>query len=418
MFSAGLRRSLKMYFSAHETSSRTVLPSSKAHHHPHSVSAADSITSPTELKAIAVAAATHFQNVLAVELAACNFLRMTRAWLPEDVWLLVWDFLHMDDLVAVSHVCHAWRSLALASPRLWTELEFRHDLHHGGCRCDLCIAARGTKCRRCGTYVQIGSTNMRIVRKLLPCSKPLPLSLTILLPDSDTDVRLSHRPLQKLAAALMARKGRLQKLSGWGLDDAYGISLTDFLRLCPAFPSLTVLDDEANGVWFKRHISLPSLQQVRFYGSPYTKDYDHSSGPLVFPSVAKLDLTFRSFEDLVSSLEAVPNASTLHLHMGYDDPYRRWTPQQQERVRMLLKGIEHIQVKALNPDIDGPLLMALRDSSRREFTLYYCDGHRRTDDFADFHIFADVQGAVELTLLDHSRSYSMEPWAMLTSTLR
>ncbi|KAH7103592.1 hypothetical protein BKA62DRAFT_695842 [Auriculariales sp. MPI-PUGE-AT-0066] len=56
--------------------------------------------------------------------------------LPRELWAAIWSTLGLDDRIVVTHVCHDWRTLALSSPNVWSDLCVRYwcDQRNGDCR--------------------------------------------------------------------------------------------------------------------------------------------------------------------------------------------------------------------------------------------------------------------------------------------
>ncbi|KZV95220.1 hypothetical protein EXIGLDRAFT_748260 [Exidia glandulosa HHB12029] len=350
--------------------------------------------SDEECLRVAAVARAHFDGAIAAELHERNAERMRRLRLPGELWVEIWSHLPMRDIVTASHVCHLWRSLALASPSLWSTLEVVNSRHHEECRCKACQAVElwDMTCKGCRRPVVPGRANTELVRLLVPRSKSVALSCFV-----DAKDNSDRRQVVELAGILAAHRQRLVHLD-WGPNGAIE-TLADFLQHFDALPvlrSLTMGGSYAD-VQFSRNIRLPSLQQLSVCGSPYSTNYYWSSGRLVLPSVTRLEFRIISADPdgLISALEMVPNARTLDLRA---QPYETEAIElDYSRVTELASTLTHVHVHDAYPRMHQ-IIMALYTQQLHAFTVEvpWWDVHYVPGQFC--HIFSGLQQGVRLSI--------------------
>ncbi|EJD33536.1 hypothetical protein AURDEDRAFT_131633, partial [Auricularia subglabra TFB-10046 SS5] len=127
-------------------------------------------------------------------------LRDALGLVPPELWCQIWAFLPMEDIVAASQTCKAWRSAALGCPTLWREVDYITSLHAEYCDCTTCGVDE--------------FSNLPLVREVLPRSAILPLAVNVfvLRDHSNTDDQ------EQFAELLRPQLHRLRKLLVRTLD--------------------------------------------------------------------------------------------------------------------------------------------------------------------------------------------------------
>ncbi|KZV82828.1 hypothetical protein EXIGLDRAFT_843401 [Exidia glandulosa HHB12029] len=340
---------------------------------------------------IAAVARAHVDGAVAAQLHERNAERMRRLRLPDELWVEIWSHLPMRDIVTATHVCHMWRSLALVSPSLWSTLEVVNSRHHEECGCAACQAVDfwDMTCKGCRRPVVPGRANTELVRLLVSRSKSVALSCFV-----DAKDNSDRREVVELAGILAPRRQRLVHLD-WG---NYGVeSLAVFLRHFDALPGLRSLTMKGSyaAPQFSRNIQLPSLQLLTVCYTPYTDDYDWTSGRLILPSVTSLEyrLISADTEGLISALEMVPNARTLDLRA---QPYETEAIDYR-RVTELASALTHVHVHDAYPSMHE-IIMALYTQQLHAFTVEvpWRHGHYLPGEYC--HIFSGLRQGVRLSI--------------------
>lgn len=332
---------------------------------------------------------------------------MRGPWLPDDIWYIVWDSLPMDDRLAVSRVCKYWRSLALSSPRLWSELDFFDTSHGADCECETCEGMRryDIGCHNC-CGEEVGSTNLRTIRELLSRSLQVPLSLSItVIEDNGFD---SHSAWH-LLHALKPHAARIQRLS---FSDASSQYIAEFFAAFPSLPALTSCTSDQDNLQFVKPIDLPSLQRLKTSDRLYHSG-NRNSGLLSFPAVTYLDFVPNLLTHFEWMLEAVPNATTLRLSVHYP---LDTTAQNVQRVRDLASKIEHVHICGSRTRYDDHLLAIFRDPRRQTLTFDYSVDAAESAPGA-LNILADLEPPdIELSISSIPKEYSTCTWVTLAGT--
>ncbi|KZV95205.1 hypothetical protein EXIGLDRAFT_834467 [Exidia glandulosa HHB12029] len=331
-----------------------------------------------------------FESAVAAELQEHNAERMRSLRLPDELWAEVWSHLPMRSVVSVSHVCHMWRLLALASPPLWAVLEVFDHRHGAVCHCQSCwaVSLGAIYCKGCRSRaLAIGNTSTELARLLLPRSNSSPLSLTL-----HIDRNEAEDETQTIAELLAPHHQRIVHIN-WRSGRKHK-STAGFLRHFDALPALRTLSSINTIVEFSRKIHLPSLRQLQVLGTPYTAGYDFSTGRLEFPSVTRLGYTMPiAWRDYLSStLATVPNLQTLDVYGSplFEDPvdvdYRD--------VTKLAAGIEDVQIDCVSKNMYR-IAMALYTPQRRTFAVELADAPSS----GFHHIFGDLRDDIQLSVV-------------------
>ncbi|KZV95206.1 hypothetical protein EXIGLDRAFT_834468 [Exidia glandulosa HHB12029] len=334
---------------------------------------------------VAAEARTCLESAVACELRAHNEERVSQLRLPQELWVEVWGHLPMGDVVSISHVCHLWRSLALASPSLWSTLEVFSDMHVNDCDCEECgsIAKHCIVCKRCRRTPTLGTKNTKLIRHLLPRSKSCALSLIIRLSDYET---------KELARLITPHRRRLVRIECNDYDSRIMAAFLSHFEALRAVRELST-DGSAPPVSFMKKIKLPSLQQLKVRGTPFNDRYDYASGRLVFPSVTRLVLPYGKHETLILTLEVVPNLEALDLDGSNDSkPINLDYP----RLSQLTADLDGVQLRRLAINTYS-LAIALYTPQRRSFAVELVWGAEpRSVPF--YSIFADLCDDVQLSI--------------------
>ncbi|KZW01232.1 hypothetical protein EXIGLDRAFT_830195 [Exidia glandulosa HHB12029] len=287
--------------------------------------------------------------------------------LPDELWCMIWRQLSLDGRIHVSHVCHDWRTLALSSPALWSDLHFvtsRHDQDY--CDCHDCEDFRHhTECTNCDNEWSSGSSNLRTILEVLPRSLAHPLSLTICvqLPEGSEPDRSE---LNTLARALRTQINRLRTLH---CDISFEEPLADFMSHVKVFPALTSLTCEISSAvedgLLPEDSSFPSLQTMDLRG-----DIPMNIGIRAPPTVRNLACDYTSSLQFTGVLSAFPHLSTLHVRM------RSLSTEFSADIRGLAKTIACVTVSDVFVHDAQAVLDMFDEPTRPNFTLCCAEGTR------------------------------------------
>ncbi|EJD35386.1 hypothetical protein AURDEDRAFT_175533 [Auricularia subglabra TFB-10046 SS5] len=196
--------------------------------------------------------------------------------LPNELWCIIWENLALSGRLCVSQVCSRWRNTALASPCLWTTLEFVSPIHPPGCLCAGCqspppagkaqsSAAPTTSAMTLPASFSL--TSLSLLRELLARSVHLQLTLTVDI------ISAQSVDLQALSATLQPHFPRVAVLHIVSAHvDVPGLLLASFDRL----PVLRVLTagpghhaaafDAKEYLSLNSHFDFPAVEDMRLAG--------------------------------------------------------------------------------------------------------------------------------------------------------
>lgn len=210
---------------------------------------------------VRAAARLQFEVALAVPIRARNARKSAVFSVPNELWVSTWSYLPAHDRVIVSHVCHAWREVALAAPTLWTEIV---STYHS----QLASGIDYWRCQKCSSFQppEIISSSLAFVRALLDRSGGLPISVRVI--NHHDSPHLSY--MCDLGHVLQESESRLAELHiSVGSESYLAFALLDALQTLPALRALTVSITE---------------EDVR-YGDPVFEDW------YGFPALESLNLS-------------------------------------------------------------------------------------------------------------------------------
>ncbi|KZW00831.1 hypothetical protein EXIGLDRAFT_830477, partial [Exidia glandulosa HHB12029] len=279
---------------------------------------------PSRFEADVAALRTQFDISVAIAARKLNSMVSLQSRLPDELWCMAWQDLPLADRLSVTRACHAWRTLAVGCPRVWSLIDFYSEVHGSDCTCpecgDLDILVRS------GLVVRPPErTNFRLLDFALKRSGEAPLILHIadLLPLSNDDiyVELSTK-LQPYAARIVAIR--------MDLGDCYRVlPLLDRIHT-GALPALRVLaiscvtckdDDDyyahRNFISkvFRNDIALKSLEELRL---PWCAYPARSWTSFRLPALQTISLTVSDADDILPLLLACPSLDVLHLTFAED----------------------------------------------------------------------------------------------------
>lgn len=251
-----------------------------------------------------------------------NETRSLQGRLPDELWCVAWRDLPLEDRIAVTRVCHKWRALALACPRVWCRLDMCSSLHSENCACQNCPDPRSMSERLYLTH-PTPLANLHLIDLVLPWSKSLPLALEVF-----DNARTSDGPVyEHLANSLQPHVGRIASIELRFVDHYL---VQEFLGFFPALPALRTLTTTcfyacvhkdfpfAPQSFVERHIDMPALEFLSLDRSltwPWAQTF-----ALSLPSLRMVTCTVGGMEDLLALLHACPRLShiQLQLHNGFD----------------------------------------------------------------------------------------------------
>ncbi|KZV96704.1 hypothetical protein EXIGLDRAFT_833416 [Exidia glandulosa HHB12029] len=341
------------------------------------------------------------ENALLEERRGQNSERMRQLGLPNEIWLKVWEFLPMDSVLVVSHVCHLWRSLALGSPPLWTTLDFFSDEHAEDCGCSehRALDRYDFSCRFCSRYVTIGQNNSELMRNLLPRSLHHGISLNL-------HIAGAPDPVTYLLADIIGPHA--QRIVHWHFRGQGYFDPTPLLRSVDALPALRCLSLPVTGLQLSRNISLPNLEEAKVDYSIYSSDYDVATGLLSFPSVKTLHFrlgpTSIYSNALASTLSTMPNLQTLHLS---NRPAVAPSLHELGDGRTLVSQIPQVRISDLGL-ANRSLIDIFYAPQHRSFIVEYESDYSAGfsafaahEEVHGFSIFADLGDHIELSITAH-----------------
>ncbi|KZW01829.1 hypothetical protein EXIGLDRAFT_760431 [Exidia glandulosa HHB12029] len=329
------------------------------------------------------------KSALLPDLRTHNAAQIARAGLPDELWCMIWGHLSMEDRVRVTHVCGAWRQLAVGTPRLWCSLDLFSSRHDVDCDCDRCsfLQDEDAICDRCDDYLLVGRSNIVLVTALLPRSQQLPLHLHVDAPHCNTDGDV----LDELAVALLAHAHRLEVISIDSEDENTVLCL--FNGLGPTLPALRVLDCKA--------ACLPTLVQALPATLPCLQTVDLRDGwghfedeadVPSFPSVHTLHFRLIYQKDLDSYLNTFP--SVQHLHVTLSSEAMRTTPAVPLSGRTNAGSISSVHVYDVSPGYEDAVLALFYDVRLPLLVLVYDpsseDISKCPTPYSGLHIFVDL----------------------------
>lgn len=308
------------------------------------------------------------KSALLPDLRAHNVAQIARAGLPDELWCMIWSHLSTEDRVRVTHVCSAWRQLAVGTPRLWCSLDFFSSRHDGDCDCGRCrfLHDEDAVCDRCDDDLLIGRSNLVLVTALLPRSQQLPLHLHVDTPHYETDEEALH----ELAVALVAHAHRLEVIYIYSQDEQTVLRLLNGLG--PTLPALRVLD--CNIAHFPSlvkamPVTLPCLQTVALRdGYGYVDSEDYADVPS-FPSVHTLHIRVTNQDDLESYLNTFP--SVQHLHVTVAKAAMRTAPAIPLSGRTNARSISSLHVYDVSPSYEDVVLAFFHDVKLHTLVIVY-----------------------------------------------
>ncbi|KZV84158.1 hypothetical protein EXIGLDRAFT_727581 [Exidia glandulosa HHB12029] len=226
--------------------------------------------------------------------------RHTRAELPNEVWAMIWQDLPLLDRLDVTHVCHYWRNIALASPRVWSALDYRFFQHRSSCKCKECKSKTPKRVR----------SSPRIFSMILPRSSRLPLSIRIKNSDNDCGRQL-FAAVKVLASLLRPHASRISRLD---VFVSIATVLPDLVEGVGSFPTLVSLAAGTCVTWesitmplASERFDAPALRYLSLVGN-WCNEHNTT---FHFPAVQTLRVTHESRVGVEPLLDACPNVSSL-----------------------------------------------------------------------------------------------------------
>ncbi|KZW04303.1 hypothetical protein EXIGLDRAFT_758595 [Exidia glandulosa HHB12029] len=345
--------------------------------------------------------------------------------LPNELWCLIWSQLPQEDRIRVSQVCSDWRSLALSSPAVWSDLIFitsRHASHLCTCHDCLLIPRDAYHCPTCDDVfpsfppnVWTGSSNLQTIVALLPRTLAHPLSLTVCAETPDCPFTGASE-LILLAEALGPHMHHLSSLRCYVNSDD---NLYDFMSALQYFPALTRLVCQMSLISYDEEetlghdASFPSLQSVELYGS-----FQNLTNR-AFSTVRSLACDYVSTTQFLGVLSSFPELSSLHVRMRPTRSEGAFVDALSEDVYNSTKVIACITVSGISACIAEAVLIMFHQPSHvacgthRNGVHLSCEAHEGNE-FSVRLIVTDERQRLR-TLYCHARD-ACEVWAHLAPT--
>ncbi|KZW00835.1 hypothetical protein EXIGLDRAFT_694798 [Exidia glandulosa HHB12029] len=235
---------------------------------------------------------------------------------PDEVWCIAWQDLPLADRVAVSHACRAWRTLSLASPRVWSFIDFFCDLHNADCQCSVCEQANVflTHHGFRGTRIQ-AKTNFRLLELALLRSRAAPLVIHI----RDSRYANEHVYVELFATVLRHHAARITMIDMQLWDTSTVLPTVDLLHSLPSLRSISVtcmtcLHNDHQQVdsypIFEQVVDLPQLERLSLPACAVWRP----AADLSLPSARRVSLTEYDAKNILLILRALPQLDTLRLN--------------------------------------------------------------------------------------------------------
>ncbi|KZV91445.1 hypothetical protein EXIGLDRAFT_837104 [Exidia glandulosa HHB12029] len=316
--------------------------------------------------------------------------RSRHARLPSELLAHIWRLLSLVDRVGVSQVCVSWRTAALASASLWTEVDVGYCVLH----------QEFPACVRCHCHIEgvaPPNSNLDLLPLVLPRSKNLPLSLRFRSTQS-----MRPRLMDFLAEDL--HRLALVHIDAVHGEEALNLVLPPFCKL----QSLRVLRlNTRDNLQVVNHL-WPDDFDVRSLEYLYiacASDPVRPQGPL--PNLTTLHFSFTMLEEILSYLNAAPQLSDLSLDAIAVDKYDvdDWTRTQCHAIRQSLSSrrLSKISVIGIQSFMKPWILDMFHVESCPDLSLAYIDSEVHNPSLT---IFGDIIGPASISLL-HNRNTSV-----------
>ncbi|KZV91882.1 hypothetical protein EXIGLDRAFT_769475 [Exidia glandulosa HHB12029] len=341
---------------------------------------------------LALEARNIVQSALASVLREYNLRFSLWRRLPDELWCMIWRDLPMNDRMRVSHVCSAWRKLAVSTPHIWRSLEVVSERIRSGPQC---------KSKACPSVQE--RNNMQLVSLLLKRSLRIPLHMRVLITWPDQAI------MGDLAKLLLRHVARLEVLHFDTVDGNMPQEFLDYFLNFPSLRTLTCISSpppQLHGSRSRSHttedtvrfvlppISAPQLHTLRT-GGPLMFEKDDDDKAILLPSVTTFETTIAEPADLTVALLAYfPRLQHLSIrfapHASWERDFRASGDVVEELSR--IPSFSASEVHALNE----PLVMDLLRASRRSaLSVTYTDRYANTP--RAYELCADVKRSAQLT---------------------
>ncbi|EJD48834.1 hypothetical protein AURDEDRAFT_183319 [Auricularia subglabra TFB-10046 SS5] len=276
---------------------------------------------------------------------------------PDEVWCMIWGHLPMGDRISVARVCNSWRTLALATPRLWRDVEYR-------CESDALCECQPLTCD--------GFENLAHAALCISRSGVQPLSLSV-------DVCAIPGIYVLLGALREVIQPHLDRLVAprFRADDA-GARLVFFDENMGRLPVLRTLHLHVDGEDFfpsmrlaanrmQAPLHLPALQELDIRGAA-------KLSPPTLPMLVTLRYHYKDLEGLSDYLRGAPALEYLRLYMPSPDPNEEYADVYLDEYRRAGgHAAPSICVEATNlaPRSEAIVLAIFGTAARGELKLVY-----------------------------------------------
>ncbi|KAH7103761.1 hypothetical protein BKA62DRAFT_696367 [Auriculariales sp. MPI-PUGE-AT-0066] len=258
---------------------------------------------------------------MALTPALCEFNRNNMLFIrfPREIWCRIWEQLPPGDSMTVTHVCHDWREMACAHPRLWNTLEYSARLRFEN-----------------EEVAKVLSTSKFLLEMYIKRSSRLPLSLEVMLEDfvfPDGDFYAEDAIPEGVENFIISYAARVTSLS---ISADCVLELQAFITILESLSHLTFLriygcSDEHD---LAGHLYFPSLQRFELDAQI---EFDRTGFSFSAPSlrVLEVDLYGSQHYKLCALIVSCTVLQELSINFGHHVAY---TKEGYDRIRQLLSN--------------------------------------------------------------------------------
>ncbi|EJD37131.1 hypothetical protein AURDEDRAFT_129628 [Auricularia subglabra TFB-10046 SS5] len=230
---------------------------------------------------------------------------------PPELWCMIWAFLDEDELVGVTHVCRAWRSISTECAKFWTNVRFWTTVHAARSSCEdgLCECPEDVK----------ATHSLHKVATWLGRSKGLRITLDI----SIYPVFSDHNLAVQLAEIVRPHGHRIKSTILEFGDVSFFVQFAQLVTRFDALAFLrlrrtTYLQGEHN-TWPMtklrlKELHIPRLRELRGYGDFWWNIPSPPTGPS-FPVLERLRCDFRDAQTFFNCLRSCPSLLFLNTEL-------------------------------------------------------------------------------------------------------
>ncbi|EJD44780.1 hypothetical protein AURDEDRAFT_125082 [Auricularia subglabra TFB-10046 SS5] len=217
--------------------------------------------------------------------------------LPTELWLCIWELLPPTGRLAVSQVCHRWRSVALGTRRHWADIEF-------------CATSRYTSCpgAKFDPSAYAVTSNLPLLREVMRRSGTLPLSVTIRAQFGTESI------FPALGAALGPHTRRIVALLHRGRAQQF-FAILEQLPNLPVLRQLTTIGGMVPQEFM--HFAPASIPHSALAHLDLSEKILLPPSPATFPSLRTLSITIPRLSYIERIVEGCPSLRDLRVNLRF-----------------------------------------------------------------------------------------------------